>query len=127
MRISKAAHPARSPLPAPFLHLLLISLPSSFSLSLSFFLRKISLSRQGFVDDFRLRTFTFAFYRVCSRSTISSLKECVSGRDNVSNLTFLRHLSPSLHILRSLELLGSLGVRVRPVTTALVYFSVSLF
>lgn len=34
MRISKAAHPARPPLPAPFLHLLLISLPTSFSLFL---------------------------------------------------------------------------------------------
>lgn len=124
MRISKAAHPARPPLPAPFLHLLLISLPTSFSLS--FLKKKISLSRQGFVDDFRLRTFTFAFYRVCSRSAISSLKECVSGRDSVSNLTFLRHLSPSLHILLSLELLGSLGIRVHPVTTALVYFLVSL-
>lgn len=84
------------------------------------------LSRQGFVDDFRLRTFTFAFYRICSRAAISSLKECVSGRDSVSHLTFLRHLSPSLHILLSLELLGSLGVRVRPVMAVLVYFSVSL-
>lgn len=37
MRISKAVHPALPPLPAPFLHLLLISLPSSFSLSFIFF------------------------------------------------------------------------------------------